>query len=459
MPFPSKIITKCLAPPAALLACAAVIVASIAAFSPFWGLMDDAYLALELVPRLAEAGIWEGVREFVAKDIHWGMFRPLYPLMAYVLYFPGIVIAPWATFALNALFSILLLAWASRIFSRFLRISWVECLLFNAAFYYQYDLLQHPSLQEKLVLFCGLLFLACVSRPSWRWWFASLLALAMGFSAKASFAIFFAAGYFVLSAREWPGLRAGRADAWARVVSVVALGGLGIFLLARIATGGMYTAANYDPRNILSTLLSAKAAILWGPLLFAAWMFWRQRAAMRPEAFVPSAGVFFFLLLFLPWGLSGYLLSLVGPLYAAMCCQLARYYFGSDRLRPVMLAAVGVFAVAICSYRVPTMFLRLHDLGKIVSGWNEVVPPGERVFMPCLEGAESMEKFVRQAGAGAARVSYQAGMPAGQGALWLFDGSMCGLPSRAMEIPGCAQEPLYRSPWSRGYRLVRLSCL
>lgn len=166
----------------------------------------------------------------------------------------------------------------------------------------------------------------------------------------------------------------------------------------------------------------------------------------------PALGVLVFLLLFLPWGIGGYIQTIVGPLISVLAYQLLVWLF-PKQLRQVALVGICCLAVIVCTYRVPTMLLRLHDLGKIVQ--LEKAQFSHGINMPCIEGSDSMRSFLKHKDVA---VQYHASTPKDMTGLWLYDSAMCPLPGRVMDPPGCSQEFVYQSVWNKSYRLVRLSC-
>ena len=95
--------------------CFLLVFVSIAYWRPFFGLMDDATILRELEKaRDHGGGIGSFIRDFIRSDIDWGMFRPIYPLMAIALYGWSAQV-PTALFLVNAALVaaiLVLLGWA-----------------------------------------------------------------------------------------------------------------------------------------------------------------------------------------------------------------------------------------------------------------------------------------------------------------------------------------------------------
>lgn len=131
---------------------------------PFWALMDDAanLSYIDLI-RQNGTGLWQFVIEYSRRDVlSWGMFRPIYPALVYIFY--GFFYTnPAAAYLTNAaLMGVLFYFWGL-FFERF---SWrmggqpaprwlflAMCFIFTP----HYNLVFFTSLQEKLVLWGGLL--------------------------------------------------------------------------------------------------------------------------------------------------------------------------------------------------------------------------------------------------------------------------------------------------------------
>jgi hypothetical protein len=447
-----------------LLAVSAVVALSFLAFPPFWGLMDDATNLKVLLPLMREKGLLGGPWEYARRDFSWGMVRPLYPLMVYGLYLPGQLLAPWVTFALNAFVSVAAVAGLARHLARRLGASWKELLVLNVLFAYEFDLLQHPSLQEKLVLlFAWGFFHALAKAGGGGGWFLTALGFcALGFLSKASFLVYFSVGFLFWCQKNQEALRNGLPLCWARTLLLAALGlgaGSALFWVAR---HGSYTHA-YGAAGVRAHL---GRPVFWLPLALLAFALAGLNARRKNwspadgNAFALGVGAILFFLLFLPWGLAGYLLSLVGPLAAAFSAHLLRSL--RPRWKEPAFALAGALAIAASLYKVPPSYARLHDLGAIVSQWHKLARPEELVFLTCPEGAEAMEFYLRTYAGVAVKVN--SGLPQGRGTnfpgshLGIFDDRMC--PAQGnFELPGaCRLEPVHAPAWPGSYRMVRLVC-
>jgi hypothetical protein len=444
---------------ACLLACFLIIALSLIFIPPFWGLMDDTTLAYGLVPKMDSEGILTQAWKYGVGDISWGMFRPLYPLMAYALYKPGVLFSPVVTFALTALLSVILITGFSLAFARVLRLRWQEILLVNAAFFYQYDFLQHPSLQEKLIFLFGLGYFSIALFAPRKWLLPLTLFVAtLGFLSKASFLIYFGAGFLLLAGRLLPEVKSRSVSALSVLGANLTLGLVAVFLLGKIAAQGSYT-QQYDTAKILPNLLSIHGALFVIPLSAAAWMFlrkWRELLE-QPQLLAPAAGLVLYLCIFLPWGIGGYIQSISGPLIAALICQLVAFYL-PGKLGRAFFFGMSVFAVLVCTYRVTTMYTRLNTLGDIVSRWDEISPGSEALHLPCMEGTDAFRTFLEKAGHNNNKVIFEPNFSGKRSGVWLFDNAMCPLPGRVLDPPGCTQEFLYQPKWNKSYRVVRFTC-
>lgn len=437
-----------------------IILGSILILRPFWGLMDDVTNVFHMMPIMAKTGVLHHAWVYGVGDIAWGMFRPTYPPMVYLIYAPGMATAPWVTFFWNAILVCALIYFYASVLSRVLRLPLVPLLLVCGAFFYGHDLLQHPSLQEKLVLLAGAgLTWHCWNRPRWRtlpFWLVAFLWISFGAAAKASFAIHYCVAIMAFVGAQSTLLKQGNKRAWLEIAAIGLIGLVMVAAFAYISSRGSYT-RQYDGGKVIPHLKSMHGVLFLVPI--GAWMLaaafrWKEIWA-RPEQLLTLTGACAYLAVFLPWGIGGYIQSVITPVYAAMLIQLCLWYFG--RLpKALWLLPLAAFALAITTYRSVVNFGRLHDLGTMVARAGEIKASGtEQLWAPCSEGSLSMDRFFTEAQAGISVKEWLPGMPV-KGRTFLFDQAMCTFPGREVSPVGCEQpEILLTSSFSRSYRVVR----
>ncbi len=452
-------------PQFALFVIVLIILGGVAFFRPFWGFMDDASHIFTLVPQVEREGLFRAAWQYGIGDLSWGMFRPTYALMVYPLYKPGLIWGPSVTFFLNALFAIFCIFCSGSVLARIVSVRREWALLGAAAFFYQYDLFQSPSLQEKLILLSGAALLRLVWGPivgNRRTHFLLfILALVFGIFVKASFMIYFSMAIWAyFNARRERLFDRREPGAWVRLAIFGVVGLCSLAFLAIVSSKeGSYTAHSYSVENIVPNLLSLEGALFAVPLFF--FLLWVIR---EPKIFLAEPGrltafwgVLAFLVIFLPWGIKAYVQSVIGPPFACLCIQLAEGLFRRvpSRFWQIPLATL---ALSTAAYRIPTMFIRLHDIGRAV----ESVPEWERrgvreIFLPsCGEGAVSMGRYVKEFAHSSMKVSLLTDFRALEGKNVFYDRALCPLPGRVNEIPGCAsQEVLFEGGLQKSFRLAR----
>lgn len=438
-----------------------IALALVAWLRPFWGPMDDSVHVLEFVPRLLREGILAVSAEYAVNDLGWGMFRPLYPAMAAVVYLPGIWLGPTASYLWNAILVFAIVGTYCALLARMLRFPVAPVVLACASFFYAWDLLQHLSLQEKLVLtFGGLQVWLAWNRGRMRsyvFWPAFLFAVLLGFCSKASIVIHYSVAIVAFAGAQAAELRAGRRRLELALLVLLLVAQVALF--AKISAGGSYT-RQYDFAKVLPNLLSPQGVMLWLPLALAfVLLAVRRREVLgRPELLVPAAGVCAFLVLFLPWGVQAYVQSVMAPLFAALLVQLASY-LARPLPRALWLLPLCVLALGVTTYRGLTMFGRLSDLGMITKMGPYFYKQGMReIWMPCEEGSGALRQFWKTNGEPTPEVLFLKGNE-GQGTRWLiYDRALCPLPGRAEEPEGCAIDVAWRGKWPKSYRLVLADC-
>lgn len=438
-----------------------LILAVIVWLRPFWGPMDDSVHVLEFVPKLLADGLISTSWEYARNDLSWGMFRPLYPAMAALVYLPGIWLGSTASYLWNACLVFAIIGLYCALLSRILRLPTALILLACASFFYAWDLLQHLSLQEKLVLtFGGLQLWWAWSRPqlsALKFWSIFLLLVLMGFASKASIVIHFSAAIVAFGAANWEKLKKLRIRIELAVLFFLLA--LQVFLFRQISAGGSYT-KQYDFAKVIPNLISPQGLMLEIPLLLCLGMLlirWRE-ARDNPAILIPAAGVSAFLVLFLPWGIQAYVQSVMAPFFAAMLIQLAEWY-----LRPiprfVWVLPLCLFALAVASYRGLTMFGRLSDLGTITRMGPELRNMGiQEVQMPCEEGSGAMQQFWKALSEPTPEAK-QWDEKVSSGEYWMiYDRALCPLPGRAEMPADCRGEVFWKGAWPKSYRLVKIDC-
>jgi len=430
---------------------------------PFWGPMDDSNFVLTFIPRMLREGIFKVSGEYAVGDLSWGMFRPLYPAMTLFIYWPGMQTAPWVSYLWNAFWIFCIVGGYCTFLARALRLSVPLVILACASFFYAWDLFQHLSLQEKMVLTAGLgtVWLAW-SRSrfsSLRFWFLFPFVTLVGVCTKASFPIHYSVAVMAFAASSAGALKRGDRKAWLEMGVVILLGILQVLAFAKISAGGSYT-HQYDFHKILPNFFSLQGAMLWIPLVLAlaALSLRRKEVWQNPELLLPVTGVSAFLVLFLPWGIQAYVQSVMAPFFAAMLVQLAGWWLGRVP-RAYWVLPLCVLALSVTVYRGATMFGRLSDLGKVTELGTDFYKQGvKEIWMPCEEGSGSMNNFLKTLPAPTPDVHFlDTAMPSGEKFV-IFDGALCPLSGRADSIPGCQMNVLWRGEWPRSYRLAKVVC-
>ncbi len=452
-------------PQLALFAIVLIILGGVVVFRPFWGFMDDASHIFTLVPQVERAGLFQTAWQYGIGDLSWGMFRPTYPLMVYPLYKPGMMFGPAVTFFLNAIFAIFCLYSSCSILARITNVRREWVLLSAAAFFYQYDLFQSPSLQEKLILLSG----AALLRLAWgplvvnrlTHFFLFAFVFIFGVCVKASFMIFFSMALWAFfSAHKTKLFERKDPAAWAALAGFAIAGICSLAFLAMVsAKEGSYTAHDYSAAKIVPNLLSLEGALFLSPLLlFAIWVIREPKLFLaEPWRLTAFWGVLAFLVIFLPWGIKAYVQSVIGAAFACLCVQLADGLF---RRLPAYLWQIPLTALALCTaaYRIPTMFIRLHDIGRAVDSISAWESKGvKEIFLPsCGEGAVSMQLYVKELAHSAMKVSLITDFHGVEGKAIFYDLALCPFPGRVKTIPGCAsQEEIFEGGLKKSFRLAK----
>ena len=444
---------------AGTLLAAIFVVAAIVIFRPHYGMMDDGGYISGVIPALKEQGLFTFTWNYIADDAKWGMFRPTNPALIYFLYGPAAAWdSPILLFLLNAfcVFSILALnAWAFSLISGLP----APLILFSGAFFfYGYDLFLHPSLQEKLVLLFGALLLIAAKKwekGHWRWLGLALLASFLGIASKASFLIFVSMAIWIFF---WE--RRGTYFEKVKTAAPLALFAcFSVLALAWVAKQGVYTQSLYSLSKVPGNLFSVEGAMFFGLMALGAFTaFWA--GAKWSSYLVPVVGLAAFLALFLPWGIKAYIQSItvpmVGMILAAFVFHLAKPW------RVPALAIFAVLVILVSGYRSATIMIRLGDIGRLLERSAEFEQAGiSTVYVSgCGEGRNAWESYFRKRGLSKLQVLLAGPIEsqAIDGKWFLFDGALCVLPGRVLEVPGCKQEAFFEGRMKKSFRLVKFHC-
>ncbi|NUM89054.1 MAG: hypothetical protein HUU37_07615, partial [Bdellovibrionales bacterium] len=227
------------------------ILIQVSLWRPHLGLMDDANYFYNILPAFLDAP-WKTMEQYGLSDIEWGMWRPLLPAMAFLVYWPGLVLGGASIYFWNAVLVIALAWFHAGVSEKVFSVDRWKTLTVLAGFFYFHDLFQHPSLQEKMILFFGAILLHFSVRPRSAWfWCGVPLFSVFGMSSKASFSIYLAVSGWIIFCDAW-NERGWRA--WARVAVVALWYGALVLILAKIARGGTYTSALYSLDKIVTNL-------------------------------------------------------------------------------------------------------------------------------------------------------------------------------------------------------------
>ena len=443
---------------------ALVILVSILYWQPFYGPMDDHAHVTNVVPKIMQGGFLPFFEEFVRNDFGWGMFRPTYAVMIGLLYAPAVLLdAPWLLFFLNAVFSFSILFFSAKVFGRILKVSYWKILVIEGAFFYGHDLFQHPSLQEKLVHLFGLLLLAEVDRRD-RARFALVgLWSFLGFSAKASFVIYIGMAGWLLLFHDLsvPGISTLARRLWKKLPLFIAFG-LGVLFLAWVARHGVYTSGRYSWQKILPNLLSLDGVMFVVPVIAAvALALFRARKpenAIELGELTAAVGTAAFLLLFLPWGIKGYLHTMAAPIFCALLAWLLDRIL-STKLQQLMCIVFCISAVLVTTYRSTVNFSRLHDLGQVVKAAKDW-PNVTEIWVACAEGSDALRNFFQLQGISSITVQELKDFsPANLDAKVIFyDQGLCPLPGRVPIPLGCTASFLFQGNFAKSYKVATLRC-
>lgn len=449
---------------AVLVILTAILLSCIVLFRPTWGPMDDVQHIYKTLPDIEKVGLWKASWNYAIQDLGWGMFRPLYPIMVFLLYKPAQLSEPWVLFFINAVFSFGLLYFLSRLFERIISVHRIFILLTFSSYFYLYDLFQHPSLQEKLVHGVGgLLLWFCLERhKNPKHWFLIFGVFALGLGTKASILIYYSMAVWILFSFQ------ARATLLKRVLQSVPMLVpllIALYFFAYISSKGGYTSGNFSLNKIVPNLLSPMGIFLLFPTLLG-WSFLavdlnKGNKTLLPYA--PLVGVSAFLVLFLPWGISTYIQTMVAPFFCASVILLCTKFFHWN-YRWIWVGPFVVLALAVGIYRPFAIFLRLSDMRHFLAFAQELPTRGvNEILVPCMEGADSLQTLLREEAKVSVSILRNEGPlppPEALNGKWIFfDRGLCPLPNRALAPEGCAAiDTLFEGAMPKSYRLVKFSC-
>lgn len=447
---------------AALAALALIIISSILYFRPYWGLMDDTSHIYLLLPQMDQKGVFRAALDFAQSDLGWGMYRPIYPLMAWALYQPGLQSDPVVSYLLNAIFCFFLLWRLSVLLGRLLTIRWQEILLVCAAFFYAFDLFAFISLQEKLVLLAGLMLFSALECPieGWVRLVAVLLIAVFGVLTKASFLIYFSAAFFVFLGVNMRQLREGSRYAWLAGALMLLLEACAVCFFYFIGKHGAYT-AQYGASRVIPNLVSVEGVMFLAPLSVGLFLSVKRirQVVGNPMMLTPFIGVLAFVVLLSPWDLKTYIQTVIAPLFACLLLQLASW-LGVERLKRLWLPLLVALAFVVVTYRSITLFSRLGDLRGALAVVTDLRQSGvSTVWMPCMEGTDSVRRTISGRNKLAPEMFYRTEFSHLDGTTALYDRANCALPGRLDLPPGCSVgETFFSGRLKSSFRVVSLQC-
>ena len=447
---------------AVLILVASMVFGAILYFQPFYGLMDDANLLYSFMPKVLKNGFFYSAWEYATDDINWGMFRLIYPMMIYFLYSIAMKFGIVTFFLINAFSVFFIYGLNALILGRILKIKAIYILVFSATFFYAYDLFQHPSLQEKLIMLFGaplLYFAASKELGYWKKFFGITLFTVLGVLSKASFCIYIGVAFVALLSSmqgQW------NKKNLFLLFYLFLLDLLCVGFLAWVSTKGNYTTEHYSVTKVGENLKSFAGVLFLVPLILGFVFFFRiDNLKSKIEIFIPLVGVLAFLVIFLPWGIAAYIQTVIVPLYSALAVQILGKIFPEKR-KALWLLPLCALALSVAGYRAYGSFHRLADLREIITRAAELKNVGvNELEMSCSEGAGSMTQFFGNI-AGVKIIAHPRSSWTDTAALdtkiALFDKALCPLPGKLSMLPNCTGEVFYSSSFKRGFQIVKFHC-
>lgn len=437
----------------------ALIFVQIVFWQPFYGVMDDAGYLTGMLPAMRQTGLWAAVQEWGgAGAASWGFFRPVHPVMVWLIYSVGEAYGPVVFYLFNAAIVVLALYLNASIFGEICGLDRWQILLCTLAFPYTIDLFMHPSLQEKPVLIFGALLLFAAFNPRSSF-FRQIAALTLwgvlGISSKPQFLIYLGMAALVFVSRERLALRRGRLT----LLYIIMLCIASAVLVAGFGMRGGYTSGGYSTDNAITNAKSIFGLfylmIISMGIVNLVVPAWHAKAA---DSLLPLAGTILFTAMLLPWMLfHGYILSVSAPLVAALALQIVprQVRFSSGGL--VMLA---VFAAGMSTYRTASIFSKLGDIRYLVTHGSEYEAAGiTEIAVPCMEGSGAINAYLAVFGGTKLSARYLKPDMAVDKQVVFYARGMCPLSQKQLaEVAACSEQPFYSGPLPGDFRLARYVC-
>ena len=437
----------------------ALIFAQIVFWQPFYGVMDDAGYLTGMLPAMRQTGLWAAMQEWGGTGAaSWGFFRPVHPVMVWLIYSVGEAYGPVIFYLFNAAIVVLALYLNAVILARICGLDRWQILLGILAFPYTIDLFMHPSLQEKPVLIFGafLLFAAFNPRSSAVMQIAAItLWGVLGISSKPQFLLYL--GMAALVFVSWERLTSARGRLTLAYLIVLCVAAAA--LVAGFGMRGGYTSGGYSTANAITNAKSVYGVFYL--LLITAGIFklvvpaWRSKAA---STLVPLAGTIAFTAMLLPWMLfHGYILSVSAPLVTVLALQIVPRQLRFSSVGPVVLA---VLAVGMSTYRTASIFSQLGDIRYLVTHGSEYEAAGiSEIAVPCMEGSGAINSYLAVFGGTKLSARYlEPAMTIDQQVVFHARG-MCPLSQQQQEEAAtCSEQPYYSGPLPGDFKLSRYMC-
>jgi hypothetical protein len=135
--------------------------------------------------------------------------------------------------------------------------------------------------------------------------------------------------------------------------------------------------------------------------------------------------------------------------------QLAGWYT-RDQWRAWAIGCLLGLSLLVTVYRSYTGFGRLADIRDLITAYKTGRLTIAQLWMPCDEGALSMQQFLRHFGGVEARVTQL--LETGGVRYLLFDRAMCSLPAKARSLPGCSMRPVWSGRFAGSYQIGESRC-
>lgn len=389
-----------------------ILLALLAYYRPFWGIMDDK-TNLAIIDDMGREGVMPVLWKLANIDLfEHGRLRSLYFAMVAMIYLPAgessVTAYSINVVFLSAIFFVSAFAFwhaakdAYSVSRRHLFLFAFVMLCF--AFPWTIHAIRAPSVHEKIVLlFAGFVLLAqyrLTRAPLAAWALVVAFTLAWAVQTKETIALFF------------PLFLAAQLHLDHSLKSYKRTGLLLLYLLAAAVlikwagTHGTYKAA-YGMERAMATLTQSRSLYVFLALSAAAtitaWLdFHRHRSFTRLLlALSFPAGLALFLVLMLPWGIGGYL-NCSATLFVVMCL-IGVGKFAFDRVPALRAAPMPALAGTAYAAAIATVFFGMNsdysaysDFRRVIfsEGIAQAAREGRTLWMPCNEGASTMEVYL-----------------------------------------------------------------